>query len=122
MTSISASQLAPGSGLRTPGLARSLKSGVWSLFSNVRYQRQLAGPLDGRLQLALVRGAGARNPARQNLAPLRHEGPQQLHVLVVDVVDFVGAELTDLSAPEQRAPLAVLFIAGRAAAPAAAFR
>ena len=73
-----------------------------------------------RLQLALVRRAGARDAARQDLAALRHERAEQLHVLVVDVVDLVRAELADLAAAEQRAPLLVLLVAAASAAPRAA--
>src|SRR4029079_11101228 len=50
------------------------------------------------------------NPARQDLAPLRHEAAEQLHVLVVDVVDLVRAELADLAAAEQAAALALLAV------------
>src|SRR6185503_15907546 len=70
-----------------------------------------------------MQGAGARDAPRQNLASLRHERPEQLDVLVVDVVDLVRAELADLAAPEQRAALPLFLVARllvAAAAPAAA--
>src|SRR5260221_13046660 len=79
---------------------------------HIRNQRDLPGALDGRLQLALVHGAGAGDAPRQNLAALGHEGSQQLDVLVVDVVDLVRAELADLAAAEHRTALAVLLVAG----------
>src|SRR4051812_37302439 len=79
---------------------------------DVRNQRDLARALDRGLQLALVHRAGAGDAARQDLAALRHERPDQLHVLVVDVVDLVRAELADLAAPEQRAALALRLVAG----------
>src|SRR5947209_20565643 len=66
--------------------------------------------------------AGARDAPRENLAALGHERPDQLHVLVVDVVDLVRAELADLATAEQRAPLPLRLVAGllvAAAAPAA---
>src|SRR4051812_36921858 len=91
------------------------------LLRDVWNQRQLARALDRRLQLALVRRARARNPARKNLAALRHEWSQQFHVLVVDIVDLVRAKLTDLAAPEQRAFLPVLLVTAASAA-SAAFR
>mgnify|MGYP006146300345 CR=1 FL=1 len=47
-------------------------------------------PLDRLLQRPLVIGAGAGNPARQDLGPLRDELLQELDVLVIDVVDLVG--------------------------------
>ena len=57
-------------------------------------------------QPPLVRGAHARNAARDDLAALRHEGVQHLHVLVVDVVDLLDAEAAHLLAPE------ILFLLG----------
>src|SRR3954452_9085239 len=61
----------------------------------------MAGPLDRLLQGALVVGAGARDPPRQDLRALGDELLQELDVLVIDVVDLVGAELTDLPPPEE---------------------
>ena len=63
-------------------------------------------------QLALVLGAGSEHPPRQDLAPLGHEGAEQLDVLVVDVVDLVRAELADL-APAEEVALAALLAAAR---------
>src|ERR1043165_8825788 len=80
------------------------------LVRHVRDKRDLPRALDGDLQLPLVHRAGARDAARQNLAALRHERAQELHVLVVDVVDLVRAELADLAAPEHRTALAALFV------------
>src|SRR5580765_1050345 len=94
-----------------------------SMFISVRHirnERDLTGPLDRRLQLALVHRAGAGNTARQNLAALGHERTQQLHVLVVDIVDLVRAELADLPAAEHRPPLPLRFVTGLLVAPAAA--
>jgi hypothetical protein len=59
------------------------------------------------------------------LAALGNERANDFHVLIVDVVDFVCAELADLPTPEQRAPLALgaflsgLFIAAASACTAA---
>src|SRR4029453_16859850 len=64
--------------------------------------------------------AGARDPPRQDLSPLRHERSEQLHVLVVDVVDFVRAELADLAPGKHRPALSLSFVAGLLVAPAAA--
>src|SRR3990172_6110420 len=78
-------------------------------------QGDVARPLDGHLQLPLVRSADARDPPRQDLAPVAHELPDR-HVLVVNVVDLLHAELAD-PAPAQKTPAAGA--AGPAAAPAA---
>src|SRR3990172_707295 len=67
-------------------------------------QGDVACPLDGHLQLPLVRGADARDAPRQNLAPVAHELPDR-HVLVVNVVDLLHAELADAAAAE-KAPAA----------------
>src|SRR4030088_3020846 len=90
------------------------------LIGHIGDQCDLPRAFDRRLQLALVHGAGARNAARQNLAALGHERPNQLHVLVIDVVDLVRAELADLAPAKQRAALALLFVPGFLVAAAAA--
>src|SRR3954447_26860754 len=74
---------------------------VGLLVRGERDQRQVARPLDRLLQGALVVGAGARDPPRQDLRALGDELLQELDVLVIDVVDLVGAELTDLAPPEE---------------------
>src|SRR4051812_27095123 len=53
-----------------------------------------------------MRCAHARNAAGDDLAPLRDEGVQQLHVLVIDIVDLLDAEAAYLLVPE------VLFLLG----------
>src|ERR1019366_2340147 len=65
-----------------------------------RQQRDVPRLLDRVREPALVRRAHARNAARHDLAPLRHEGVQHLHVLVVDIVDLLDAEPAYLLAPE----------------------
>src|SRR5262245_1584097 len=97
-----------------------LPPAIFVSVGHVRNERDLPRPLERDLQLALVHRAGARDPARQNLAALRDERPEQLHVLVVDVVDLVRAELADFSTPEQRPPLPLLPIAALLVAAAAA--
>src|SRR5207302_1265918 len=77
---------------------------AFNLVGHIRNQGNLTRALDRRLQFALVHRAGAGDASRQNLAPFRHERSDQLHVLVVDVIDLVRAELADLPAAEQRAP------------------
>src|SRR5207248_3584351 len=83
-----------------------------SLVGHIRDQRNLPGPLDRRLQLALMHGAGAGDAPGQNLPALGNERAEQLHVLVVDIVDLVRAELADLAAAEQRTPLPLRLVAG----------
>src|SRR5215218_1309739 len=77
------------------------------LVGHVRNQRQLPGPRDRRLQRALVLGAGAGDPPRLDLAALGNERRQQPHVLVVDVVDLLRAELADAAPAEEPAARAI---------------
>src|SRR5581483_2846739 len=50
---------------------------------DVRQERELPGPLDRDAELALMAGAGARQAAGQDLAPLGQEPRQRALVLVV---------------------------------------
>src|SRR5262245_48290535 len=88
-----------------------------ALFGRVRNQRELTRAHDCRAQLPLVHRTCSRNPARQNLRPFGHERHQELHVLVVDVVDLVRAELAHLPAAEHRTTLAVLALLTALGAP-----
>src|SRR5262249_27221415 len=101
------SLLVTGCWLRSVAGCQSLATSNQLLVCHVRNERDLARALDRRLQFALVHRAGARDAPRQDLAALGDERPDQLHVLVVDVVDLVRAELADLAAAEQRATLAL---------------
>src|ERR1035441_7871918 len=65
-----------------------------------RQQGDVARLLDGVGQPPLVRGADAGNAARDNLAALRHERVEQLHVLVIDVVDLLHTEPANFLAAE----------------------
>src|SRR5690348_11242932 len=88
---------------------------------DVRNQRELPRARNGGLQLPLMKRARTGNPARLNLAPLRDERHQQAHVLVVDVVDLVCAELADAPATEEataRPALALVLVRPFAAAAA----
>src|SRR6266511_3609749 len=67
-----------------------LADGVWK-------QRHLSGVLDRRRDVALVLGAVPRDPPGADLAAVAHELPQQVNVLVVDVVLLVSAELAELA-------------------------
>src|SRR5207245_6702703 len=74
-----------------------LAGSLWtvSVMNSIRCERQQSGdarPLDGVLQLALVKSAGPGDPARQNLSALGDELLQRLHVLVVDVLQLFDAE------------------------------
>src|SRR5215469_5855047 len=67
-------------------------------------QGDRAGPLQRGGQRPLVLGAGARDPARQDLAPLGEEPPQPADLLVVDVVDALDTEGADLAAGSPAGP------------------
>src|SRR6266403_1608552 len=67
---------------------------------HVRQQGHRAGVLDGVGELALMPRAAARDPARNDLAALGDEAAQATHVLVVDEVDLVRAELANLPPAE----------------------
>jgi len=82
------------------------------------------------LQRTLMLGARARDPPRLDLAALGDEWRQQAHVLVVDVVNLVRAELADPPPAEESAaarPISALLVlvvllAAAAAAPFSAHR
>src|ERR1700687_3228355 len=63
-------------------------------------QRDVARPLDGHAQPALMPRAHARHPPRQNLPALLHELRQDVRALVVDEVHLLDAELAHLLLPE----------------------
>src|SRR4051794_17068031 len=83
-------------------------------------ERDLPRAFDGRLQFALVLRAGAGDAPRQDLAALGHEGSDELHIFVIDVVDFVRAKLADLAPAKQRAALSFFLVARFLVAGAAA--
>src|SRR5260370_2655720 len=64
--------------------------------SRERQQRNVARPLDGHAQPALMPRANARHPPRQNLPALLHELRQDVRALVVDEVHLLDAELAHL--------------------------
>jgi hypothetical protein len=82
--------------LRVSALNSVLPCGKWQ-------QGDVAGPLNGRGQAALVRRAYSGQPAWDNLAPFRHELAEQAHVFVINVVNLLHAEFADLLAPEKLA-------------------
>src|SRR2546423_651555 len=59
-------------------------------------QGDVACPLDGHAQPALMTRANARHPPRQNLATLLHELRQDVRAFVVDEVHLLDAELANL--------------------------
>src|SRR6266851_3538063 len=61
-----------------------------------RQQRDVARPLDGHAQPALMPRANARHPPRQNLPALLHELRQDVRALVVDEIHLLDAELAHL--------------------------
>src|SRR6266508_4810031 len=83
-----------------------------------RDQGQNARPLDRLHQLTLVLGARPRDPAWENLRPLRRERLKQPDILVVDELDLLVAELAELLLPEQKFLLVLLLAAAVLPAPA----
>ena len=65
-----------------------------------RQQRDVARPLDGHAQPALMTRAHSRHPARENLPPFLNELRQDVRALVVDEVHLLDAELAHLLLPE----------------------
>src|SRR5712691_9665851 len=59
-------------------------------------QRDVARPLDGHAQPALMPRANARHPARQNLPAFLHELRKDVRAFVVDEVHLLDAELAHL--------------------------
>src|SRR4029453_715516 len=86
-------------------------------------ERDRPGPLDRRLQLALMERARPRDPARKDLPALGDERLQQLDVLPVDVLELLRAELADLAATdEELLATSGLPLAGTRSGPAASSR
>ena len=82
-------------------------------------QSDVARLLDRLGDAALVGRANTRQAARNDLAALGHKAGKQTHVLVINAVDLLGAELADLLAPEK---LAATIAATAAGASASAWR
>src|SRR5467141_2238220 len=61
-----------------------------------RQQSDVARPLDGHAQPALMTRAHARHSPRQNLPALLHELRQDVRTLIVDEVHLLDAELANL--------------------------
>jgi hypothetical protein len=66
-----------------------------------RQQRNVPRLFDGRGQPVLVRRTHSGQTPGHNLAALRHELPEQPVILVIDVGNFLRAELANLLAPEK---------------------
>src|SRR6266567_1977450 len=64
--------------------------------AGVRQQRHLTAVLHGRGDVVLVLGAVAGHSTGPDLAAVGNELPQQVRVLVVDVLGLVLAECADL--------------------------
>jgi hypothetical protein len=64
-------------------------------------QGDVPGLLDGASETALVRGANAGKPPRNDLSALSHKALQQANIAVRDGVNLLGAELADLLAAEE---------------------
>jgi hypothetical protein len=80
-----------------------------------RQQRDIASPLDGDTEPALVASADAGHAARKNLAPLLHELGKNVGAFVVDEIHLLDTELADFLLAEKLA-LAAAWSAGTARA------
>jgi hypothetical protein len=78
---------------------RSWHDDAWCLrsrsTSRERQQGNVARPLDGHAQPALMPRANARHPPRQNLSALLHELRQDVRALIVNEVHLLDAELAN---------------------------
>ena len=79
-------------------------SAVSALARGKRQQSDVARPLDGRGKATLVRRAHSGQPPGDDLAPLGDKLPKQANILVIDIVNLLDAEFTDLLAAEKFAP------------------
>src|SRR5688572_2821113 len=70
---------------------------------HVRQQGHRAGALDRVREIALVARAAAGDAARNDLAALGDQAAEPAHVLVIDEIDLVRAELADLPPAEPAA-------------------
>ena len=66
-----------------------------------RQQGNIPGLLDGASETALVRGANAGEPPRNNFSALGHKALQQANISVGNRVNLLGAKLADLLAAEE---------------------
>ena len=89
-----------GSKLEAGTIHQPLSTNHWHPGSRTA-QRDVARLLNGVGQAALMRGAHPSQAARHDLARFGHELPQQPHVLVIDAVDLLDAELANLLAAEE---------------------
>jgi hypothetical protein len=71
--------------------------------SGERKKRDVARPLDRLAQPALVARAGAGHAARQNFAAVLNELVERIGFLVVNEINFAGAEMADLPLAEELA-------------------
>jgi hypothetical protein len=60
----------------------------------------MAGPLHGRRQAALMFRAGSSLPARADAAMFGDVATQRLHILIVNLVNFIHTERADTAAAE----------------------
>jgi hypothetical protein len=79
------------------------------LFAGKRQHGNMPDPLDGDGQFSLVSGTVAGHPLGQNLATLGNEFTKFADVFILDVFDFVGAELADFT-PGSPRPHAAAFL------------
>jgi|UPI0003C2FB08 hypothetical protein len=61
----------------------------------------MAGSLDGTAELSLMSGAGTKNTPRDYLATLGNTTSQSFVILVINCLNLIGAETTNLFSAEQ---------------------
>lgn len=71
-------------------------SAKFSSVADIRQQCYVTRTLDSDGQLALMLCAGAGNSSRKDLRALGDVLSQACYILVIDLVDVIGAELADL--------------------------
>src|SRR5579885_121966 len=79
--------------------------GIADVLRREGQQRQVAGPLDGHRQAALVLGARTRLAPRLNLAALRQVASQPVRVLVIDDLHLLYTEGAHLAPRHVARPL-----------------
>src|SRR5262249_42956131 len=106
---------APASTLLPAAPAGPRRSWLRGVTPDVRDQREIAGPLDGRRQLPLMARARAAQAARQDLAGVGEEPAEGAVILVVDEAHAGLAERAGLLWAAHRLLLVVVVIRGAGA-------
>lgn len=68
-----------------------------NVFGSIGQKSEMTRPLDGQSQAPLVLGAGPNFAAWSDLTAVGEKTPQIVHLFVIDMIDLVHAEVTDLT-------------------------